>query len=85
VRLTLVAITCVVVSLCFNGITSCDATTTEIVNHRREIDAPGTMADSVFRMHDCKHRVTCWLTIGNGPYGISCLPDSQIANQDECK
>lgn len=29
---------------------------------------------SVYRIHDDKKNVTCWVS----PYGLSCIPDSQI-------
>jgi hypothetical protein len=64
-----------------SGLTACNEPE-EVHVHRLEMIAtPQWLADSVTTIHDCKRHATCWVTLGSGSAGISCLPDSQLANE----
>lgn len=62
---------------------SCEAP--QAYEDKRHEMGGNSLADSVWRLHDRKHRVSCWLTTGSGPMGISCLPDSQVVDTEPCK
>lgn len=56
----------------------CEAESDKQLGRVEERIIAGPQSQGIFRFHDARYNVTCWLYKGYRAGGISCLPDAMI-------